>query len=134
MEDDDVEVKLGFVNLVGEEQDGYYRYQFIFTDRIDEFYGDDFNSKPAGLCNDLKPNEEYIYEVHTVKTKVKFDLIQDSCCFSYSDAMDGIVAICYENIDDYDEYPEEGRLFFYFGDTLDDVERKLAIKNILMIN
>lgn len=30
-------LKLGFINLVGMENDGYYRYQFIFTNDIDNF-------------------------------------------------------------------------------------------------
>lgn len=47
------------------------------------------------------------------------------------DCMDGIVALCYENISEYTEYPEEGRLFFMFGETLDTVKRKLAMKNML---
>ena len=32
------EVVLGFVNLVGKEEDGKYRYEFIFTDNPDEFF------------------------------------------------------------------------------------------------
>ena len=55
-------------------------------------------------------------------------------CFGMQDAMDGIVAIAYENMDSYETYPEDGRLFFMFGETFEDVERKLAMKSILMIN
>ena len=128
------EVFLGFIKLVGEESDGYYRYEFIFTDSPDEFWGENFEYKPAGLVNDLMPSEEYITEVHTIKTKIKFDLIQNNMCFGLQDAMDGIVAIAFENIDEYESYPEEGRLFFMFGESYDDVERKLAMKRILMIN
>lgn len=36
------EVKLGFIRLIGEETDGYYRYEFIFTNNIDEFWGENF--------------------------------------------------------------------------------------------
>ena len=46
--------------------------------------------------------------------------------------MDGLVSLCFENIDAYDSYPEDGRLFFMFGEPYDEVERKLAMKNILM--
>ena len=128
------EVFLCFIRLIGEESDGYYRYEFIFTDNPDEFWGENFEYKPAGLVNDLLPSEEYITEVHTVKTKLKFDLIQNNMCFGLQDAMDGIVAIAFENIDEYESYPEEGRLFFMFGESFDEVERKLAMKNILMLN
>ena len=54
-------------------------------------------------------------------------------CFSMQDCMDGIVALAFENMDNYDSYPDDGRLFFMFGESLDEVERKLAMKNILMM-
>lgn len=134
LDDDEIEVRLGFIRLIGEETDGYYRYEFIFTDNIDEFWGEDFNQKPACLVNNLTPKEDYITEIHIVKMKIKLDLIQDNCCFGFQDCTDGIIALAWENVDDYDEYPEDGRIFFRFGETLNEVENKLAIKNILMLN
>ena len=134
MEEDLKDVFLLFVRLIGEENDGYYRYEFIFTDNPDEAWGEDWEHKPAGLVNDLIPSDEYITEVHIVKTKIKFDLIQNNMCFGMQDAMDGIVSIAYENMDTYESYPEDGRLVFMFGESLDEVERKLAMKSILMLN
>ena len=134
MEEDLKDVFLLFVRLIGEENDGYYRYEFIFTDTPDEARGEDWEHKPAGLVNDLIPSDEYITEVHIVKTKIKFDLIQNNMCFGMQDAMDGIVSIAYENMDSYESYPDDGRLFFMFGESLDEVERKLAMKSILMLN
>jgi hypothetical protein len=134
MEDELKDVFLLFVRLIGEENDGYYRYEFMFTDNPDEAWGEGFEYKPCCLVKDLVPSDEYITEVHIVKTKIKFDLIQDNCCFGMQDCMDGIVTVAHENIDGLDEYPENGRLVFMFGESLDDIEKKLAKKNILMIN
>jgi hypothetical protein len=66
--------------------------------------------------------------------KIKLDLIQNNCCFSMQDCIDGCVAMAIENMDDYENYPDDGRLFFMFGDSFDDVEKKLALKNILIDN
>lgn len=128
------DIFLCFIRLIGEENDGYYRYEFIFTDNIDEVWGEDWENKPAGLVNNLIPSDEYITEVHIVKTKIKFDLIQNNNCFGMQDCTDGIIALAYENIDDYSEYPSNGRAYFMFGESIDEVERKLAMKNILFIN
>ena len=128
------EVYLGFIKLIGEETDGYYRYEFIFTDSPNEFWGEDWENKPASLVNDLKPSDEYITEIRIIKTKIKFDLIQNNSCFSMQDCLDGCVAIAIENLDSYDNYPEDGRLYFMFGEEMEDVERKLAIKNILFLD
>ena len=130
--DDIKDVYLCFIRLIGEENDGIYRYEFIFTDNIDEVWGEGFDQKPACLVNDLMVEEQYVTEVHIVKTKIKLDLIQNNCCFSISDCFDGICAIAWENLDGYEEYPEDGRIFFRFGESLDEVENKLAMKNILM--
>ena len=127
------EVKLGFIRLVGEERDGLYRYEFIFTDNIDEFWAENADQKPACLVNDITPLEEYVTEVHTIRTKIKLDLIQNNCCFSVSDCFDGICCLAWEDISAYEEYPEDGRIFFRFGETYEEVEEKLAMKNILMM-
>lgn len=116
----DENLYLCFINLVGEENDGYYRYEFIFTDNPDECWGEDYEYKPAGLVNGLYPNDEYITEIHTIKMKVKLDLAQNNSCFGFQDVMDGIVAIAWP--DDI----ENCTLFFRYGETLDEVEKKIA--------
>ena len=122
---------LCFVNLVGKEDGNVYRYEFIFTTNINNFEIIEDN-EPCCLSETIKPK---LYEIiHIVKTKIKLDLIQDNCCFSFKHAKLGIVAIAWENIDLLDEFPEDGRIFFRFGETLEEVEEKLAMKNVLMIN
>lgn len=130
----DETVYLCFIRLIGEENDGYYRYEFIFTNDIDNVWGEEFDQKPACLVNNLMVDDEFITEIHIVKMKIKLDLIQNNCCFSVSDCYDGIVSIAWQNLDDETEYPEDGRIFFRFGETLEEVENKLAIKNVLMMN
>lgn len=121
---------LGFVRLIGQEIDEYYCYEFIFTESPGTFWGEDFDYKPCGLCNSLFPDEKYVDKLIKVKTKIKFDLIQDSLCFGFQDCADGAVALAYENIDSYDEYPSDGRLVLHFGESFDEVEEKLAKKKI----
>jgi hypothetical protein len=128
------EVSLCFVRLIGEESDGFYRYEFIFTDNPDECWGDNWDEKPAGLVNDLYPSEEYVTEVHILKTKIKFDLAQDNCCFSFQDCVDNVCSLCYESLDTYTEYPQDGRLVFMFGESFGRVEEKLAMKHLLFVN
>ena len=125
---------LGFIKLIGQENDGLYRYEFIFTNNIEEFWGEDFDIKPAGLCNDIMPDDKYITEIHVVRTTIRFDLAQKCNCFSFQDCIDGCISLAWENIDDYEEYPEDtGRLVFGFGESYEDVERKFALRNILML-
>ena len=65
----------------------------MFTNNSDEFWGENFEYTPCCLVGGLEPSEEYITEIKVLKTKIKFALIQDSCCFSFQDCTDGIVAL-----------------------------------------
>ena len=51
-------------------------------------------------------------------------------CFGYRHAVDGIIALAYEDITDYEEYPENGRLVLKYGMTIDEVIEKLNNKDI----
>ena len=119
------EVRLGFIRLIGEESDGYYRYEFIFTDNIDEFWLENGEHKPCCLVNDLQPIDEYITEIHIVKMKIKLDLIQNNCCFGFQDCADGIVALGWSTDADVDG------LFFKFGDKFEETKNILAKHSIL---
>lgn len=126
MEKENDEVFLCFIRLIGEENDGYYRYEFIFTEDVDTVFGEGFDEKPACLMNNLMVDEQYIYEVHIVKTRIKLDLIQDNCCFSMSDSYDGIVSLAWsKDIDNCN-------LFFCFGEDFESVEKKLANYSLLL--
>lgn len=121
-------VDLFFINFVGEDFDNMYRYEFIFTDKIDEAFGENFSIKPCCLVHNLTPSEEYIYEIHIVKTKFKFNLIQENCCFSYQDCIDGIISLAYY----FNEEDLSDCIYFNFGDNINDIKVKLANKNILL--
>ena len=46
------------------------------------------------------------------------------------DCRDKIIALASENLDEAEEYPEEGRIIIHFGDKIDDVEQMLAKRNL----
>ena len=43
-----------------------------------------------------------------------------------------VVALASENLEDADEYPEEGRIVIHFGDFIEDVEKMLARRDIAL--
>lgn len=132
---DDIDLEglsLGFVMKVGKELDGFYEYELIFTDDIEHFWGDGFENKPCSIVHDMEPSAKYITRVDKIKMKIKLDLIQNSNVFGFSDCTDGVIALAWENMDDYEVYPEYGRLVFMFGEKRESVERKLAAVHVLL--
>lgn len=122
---------LCFIRHVGEDVEGLNIYEFLFTKMADEFWGENFEYMPCCLCNELVPDENMYDVIKIVKTKLKLGLIQNSCCFSFQDCIDQIVALCWEDISTYDEYPEEGRLVLNYGMEYHDVVEALSEKNIV---
>ena len=124
---------LGFINHIGCELDGLNQYELIFTTKVNEFWGENFNYKPAGICNGLTPDKQYVQRVVKIKTFINLELIQNSGCFSMQDCMDGVVSLAYQSLEGLDEYPDDpGRLYFMYGEPYDKVEKKLAACHILM--
>lgn len=124
-------LNLCFINYIGSDIDGKNTYEFLFTQEIDTFWGENFEVQPAGLCNHLDPNEDSFSVVKYIKTDLTLALGKDSCCHSMQDIIDGILALAHEDISKYDYYPEDGRLVMHFGESFDEVELKLAKKHIV---
>lgn len=118
---------LCFINFIGEDSEGFNMYEFIFTDNIDEVWGENFDQKPACLVNNLIVSSEYVTEAHIVKMKQLLSLIQHNCCFGMQDCMDGVVSLASSDINDMDNL-----LVFDFGESFDECQKKLAEKSIVM--
>ena len=119
------ELYLIYVHPIGLNHKGFNMFEFIFSDTMEDIDGEDWDSVPA--AGNPRPPREHIKSVGKLTTnEIKMDFIQDSDTFAVWDAIDGIVALAWQNIDDYDEYPEPGnRLVFRFGDKIEQVEEIL---------
>lgn len=126
------EYKVVYVSLVGKDASGLNIYNIFVSQNTDDVFSEGWGEKPASnIKNDflMIDNDMFDY-IKEVRTDIILDLAQDNTCFSMQDARDNIVALAYENIDEYEEYPENGRIVIHFGDMLSDVEKMLAKRDI----
>lgn len=121
-------MKLIYINNVGKNWEGDYLYEFLFSDTTENVDSEDWDAVPAS-GRPQPPHSEFVKSVGRITTDIKFNLIQDSDTFAVWDAVDGIVALGWEDIDAYDEYPES-RLWFSFGMDKNDVGDKLYERDI----
>jgi hypothetical protein len=119
-----------YINNIGKDWKGNYLYEFLYSDNLDGVDGDDWDSVPASGRPE-PPHEEFVKKVGRLTTEIKLSLIQDSDTFCIWDAVDGIIALGWEDINEYDEYPEN-RLWFKFGEELSLVNDKLYEKDIVL--
>lgn len=121
-----------YVHNVGMDSDGLQIYHFLISENPDEAFGDSWGEKPACNCINLMPPDTCYEYIKELRTNIILDLAQDECCHSMQDARDQIVALASENLDSYDEYPEDGRIVVHFGQPIDEVDAMLAKRDLLM--
>lgn len=124
------ELYLIYINRIGKDYKGDYIYEFIFSDTVKNIDGNDWDKFPASGRPE-PPFETFIKKVGRLESSLKLDVIQDSDTFAVWDAVDGVIALAWENINAYESYPEF-RLSFKFGETQENVEAKLYDKDLVL--
>jgi len=123
--------RLVFVNELGPNFRGDNLYEFIFSDNED-VSGEDWESSPAG-GNPQPPHIDYITKVGVLKNdKIKLNVIQSSDFFSFYDAVDKVIALSWEDIENEYYNEDDTRLVFHYGDSEENVMSKLYERDIIL--
>ena len=123
-------MKLVYIYEVGSNCTEEYIYEFLFAEDTENIDGDLWDAYPAS-GRPSPPASELIHKVGRLTSELKLDLIQNSDTFAVWDAVDGIVALGFEDISDYEEYPES-RIYFTFGEDIKSVVDKLYEKDMVL--
>lgn len=127
---DKEDLYLIYVNILGNDWKSEINYEFIFSDTTDNIDGEDWDLYPAS-GQPSPPRVDLIKSVGVLTSKLKLDTVQNSDTFAVWDAIDGVIALAWEDISDYEEYPEH-RLWFKFGEPIKSVEDKLYEKDFVL--
>jgi len=119
-----------YINVIGKDYKDNFIYEFIFSDTLKDVDGGQWDAVPASGQPD-PPNDVFINSVGRIETELLLDVIQNSTIFAVWDAIDGVVALAWENLDDLETYPES-RLIFKYGETMEDVETKLYERDLIL--
>ena len=112
-----------YVNEIGSDYKGQKQYEFIFSESTEIDMEEWFDVPASSTSATKSPSIEYIDQVGLLKdTDIVFELIQNSDYFGVIDSVDGIVAMAWEKSNFDMEYD---RLYFRFGDTYENVVKKL---------
>ena len=117
---------LVFIEPIGKNSYDMYECDFLFSETPDVVWGEDWAEQCPAACDNMRPSEEMIACKKRLATIIPFGLAQKNTCFSMQDCIDGIIALAWEDLSDYEEYPEPLRLIFGFGESFEEVEDKLA--------
>ena len=120
---------LVYIEPIGLNFNNEWEYEFLFSDSPDTVWGEDWAEQCPSACDSLRPADSMVSVVKRLSTMIPFSTAQKNSCFSMQDCIDGIIALAWEDISDYDEYPEPFRIVFQFGERIDSVTEKLFQRN-----
>ena len=123
---------LVYINELGPNYKGDNTYEFIFSNSLEEIWGDSWESNPANGYPS-PPDLEFINKVGTLKSnEVTLSVIQKSDYFSMTDCMDDVISLAWENEMDEIDFTIKKRLVFRFGETEQSVKNKLYERDIVL--
>jgi hypothetical protein len=121
-----------YVNELGPNYKGDNTYEFIFSNSLEDIWGDSWESNPANGYPS-PPDLEFINKVGTLKSnEVTLSVIQKSDYFSMTDCMDDVISLAWENELDEVDFTIKKRLVFRFGETEQSVKNKLYERDIVL--
>jgi hypothetical protein len=121
-----------FVNELGPNYKGDNIYEFIFSDRKDDIWGENWESKPSNGYPH-PPDIEHIKKVGILKNdKISLSVIQKSDYFSMIDAIDDVVALAWENENESTNFDLVKRLVFRYGESEEVIKNKLYERDIVL--
>lgn len=121
-----------YVNELGPNYKGDNIYEFIFSDDLEDIWGESWESSPAN-GNPLPPDLEHIKRVGVLKNdQITLSVIQNSDYFTMLDSIDGIIALAYENESSDVDFSHQKRLVFKYGETEESVKDKLYERDFVL--
>jgi hypothetical protein len=121
-----------YVNELGPNYKGDNIYEFIFSDSLDGVWGNSWESKPSNGYPS-PPDLEFIKKVGVLKNDtISMSVIQNSDFFSMIDAIDGVIALSWENDSEEVNFDTKKRLVFRFGEKEETVKNKLYERDLVL--
>ena len=104
---------------------GTYEYDFFFSETPEYVWGPDWDIDTPSSNGDLTPEESTYSEIKRVITTLPLKTLEETSCYSMEYATYGILALAWIDIENLEEYPENGRMTLKFGFSKDKVESLL---------
>ena len=119
-----------FINELGPNYKQENIYEFIFSENLEELWGDEWDSVPAH-GKPGPPEVLYIEKVGVLsQSTIKLELVQNSDYFGMEHALDKIISLGWEIFED--GVVGDDRLVFHFGEKLEEVENKLYARDLVL--
>ena len=122
-----------YINRIGTTFKGEHIFEFLFSDSIDWEWDDSwYESSVMTETRELSPDENIIKSVGTLKTNLfNMELVQEDGVRDIYNAVEGIIALGWEKLEEDEELVEKRRVF-KFGDTKESVDEQLYEYDLIL--
>ena len=121
---------LVYVDYIGKDGDSLYVYILYIATDPSLVFGDYWDVLPIGQCSKEQkiPHESTIDNKIEIRIPILLKLAQNNNSLSMTDVTDNILALAWEDLTMYEEYPEY-RLILHYGENMNVVREKLTKKS-----
>jgi hypothetical protein len=115
-----------YINRIGTTFKGEHIFEFLFSNSVEWDWDDTwYESSVMTDTRELSPYESIVKTVGTLKTyEFDLELVQEDGVRDIYNAVEGIIALGWEKLEEDEEIPEKRRVF-NFGDTKESVDEQL---------
>ena len=125
-----MEEVLVYVKPICRNTDGTFEYDFLFSDTPDFVWGPFWDIDSPASNGDISPEPSTYSVVKRVKSAFNLKVIQENSCYSMEYAINRSIALAWLDLEGMENYPENGRMVFHFGDSYLEVEAQLELHEI----
>ena len=115
-----------YINRIGTTFKGEHIFEFLFSNSVEWDWDDTwYESSVMTDTRELSPDESIVKTVGTLKTyEFDLELVQEDGVRDIYNAVEGIIALGWEKLEEDEEIPEKRRVF-NFGDTKESIDEQL---------
>lgn len=130
-----MEEYLVYVEYIGYDLNGNYIYKVDFSTQPEVVWGESWNVVPAAICGHIPPDPNTIFKTGKLYSPEELNIAVKSTCFSMQDCIDGIIPLCFADINNTDLISNGSIFRLRFGEHYEDVIKmvntyELTIKDI----
>lgn len=118
--------KLVYVEKFCEASENEHYYMFYYSDVPDIVWGVDWNIYSPVNCEDTRPEETTISSREIVKLTLSLKTAEELSAYSMEYCTFNMLALAWIDIENLEEYPENGRCVLHFGDDKEKVKELIS--------
>ena len=115
-----------YINRIGTTYKKEHIFEFLFSSSVEWEWDESwYESSVMTDTRELSPDESIVKIVGTLKTdEFNLELVQEDGVRDIYNAVEGIIALGWEKLEEDEEIPEKRRVF-NFGDTKESIDEQL---------